>query len=125
MAVTEKELIPVNFATINDGALIEAFDIEMAKVLSNIADPNTPATATRSLTIEVVLKPQSDRVVILSEVHCRSKIAPIEKHEAKIFLGRSTEGELVAFDGDPRQMSLWNSPKVKRQEPIEFNQAGK
>lgn len=120
MAIKEKEIIPINFATINDGAMIEAFEIELHKVLANIADSNTPATSTRSLTIKLVLKPQSDRIVIVSEVHCSSQLAPIEKHESKIFLGKSTEGDLVAFDGDPRQMSLWNSPKIKQQEPIEF-----
>lgn len=124
MAVKEKEIIPINFATINDGALIEAFEIELAKVLANIADCNTPATSTRSLTLKLVLKPQSDRIVILSEVHCSSSLAPIEKHESKIYLGKSTEGGLVAFDGDPRQMSLWTSPKATKPEPIEFKQQG-
>jgi hypothetical protein len=123
VAVKEKEIVPINFATINDGALIEAFEIELQKVLVNIADANTPATATRSLTLQLVLKPHADRVVILSEVHCKSSLAPIEKHEAKIYLGKSTEGDLVAFDGDPRQMSLWTSPKVAKQEPIEFNKS--
>ena len=120
MAVKEQEVVPVNFATINDGALIEAFEIELAKVLANIADLNTPATATRSLTLQLVLKPHADRVVIVSEVSCNSKLAPIEKHEAKIFLGKSTEGDLIAFDADPRQMSLWNSPKKQEPKPLEF-----
>lgn len=115
---------PINIGNINDGALIEAFDIELRKVLQNIADINTPATQTRSLTLKVDFKPQGDRCTIVTEVTCSSKFAAIEKHSSKVFLGRTEEGVVVAFDKDPRQLPLWSAPKPKEVPVVEFR-AGK
>ena len=117
----KKELIPIDFASVNDGAMPQGFGIELQKVLANIADINTPATATRSLTLQLVFKPHSDRTVIETEFICSSKIAPIETHKAKIFMGFTENGDPIAFDGDPRQMILFNPPKPKEVKlPIEF-----
>jgi hypothetical protein len=123
MKEDEKERVEINFATINDGALIEAFAIGLAEVLANIADGNTAATANRKLTLEVVFKPQFDRITIATEVGSKTSLAPIEKHTSKIFLGKTDEGSLLAFDADPRQMSLWVAPKVNKPQPLEFTPA--
>jgi len=102
--MAEQEMIPINIGNINDGAVIEAFDIVIQKIWANILDLNTPATDTRSLTIRVDFKPHSDRCTIETEVHCSSKLAPIEKHTSKCFMGKSEDGTIVAFATDPRQM---------------------
>lgn len=115
------ELATINIGNINEGAMIDGFDLELRKALENIADLSTPATATRTVTLSLTLKPHSDRVVIETEFRCASKLAGIETHKSKIFLGRAEEGALVAFDADPRQMPLWSPPKpAKVPEPIEF-----
>jgi hypothetical protein len=115
------ELVTINIGNINEGAMIDGFEIELRKALENIADLNTPATATRAVILQLILKPHSDRVVIETEFKCGSKLASIETHKSKIFLGRAEGGGLVAFDGDPRQMPLWSPPKPqKAPEPIEF-----
>ncbi|HEV2133765.1 MAG TPA: hypothetical protein VGR47_05835 [Terracidiphilus sp.] len=117
----EKELLLINFANINDGAMVEGFEIELQRALHNIADFSTPATATRVVRLELILKPHSDRVVIETEFKCACKLAPIETHKSKVFLGRGDEGALLAFDADPRQMSLWSAPKPQEApRPIEF-----
>jgi hypothetical protein len=117
------ELATINIGNINEGAMIDGFEIELRKALENIADLNTPATATRAVNLQLILKPHSDRVVIETEFKCGSKLASIETHKSKIFLGRAEEGGLVAFDADPRQMPLWAPPKPqKAPEPIEFRQ---
>lgn len=116
-----EELIPINIGNINEGAMVKGFEIELQKALENVADLNTPATATRKVRLELVLKPHSDRVKIETEFKCSSTLAAIETHKSAIFLGRGEEG-LVAFDGDPRQMSLWSKPKPKEApKPIEFS----
>lgn len=121
MPEQKKELVPIDFATINDGAMIEGFGIELQKVLANIADINTPATATRAVILQLILKPHSDRTVIETEFKCGSKIAAIETHKAKIYMGVTEGGDLIAFDADPRQMILFSPPKPKEvQTPIEF-----
>lgn len=119
---SEKELIPINIGNINEGAMVAGFEIELEKALANIADLNTPATSTRVVILQLLLKPHSDRVVIDTEFKISLKLAAIETHKSRVFLGRTSEGGLVAFDNDPRQMSLWSAPApVEVQKPIEFN----
>lgn len=121
--MADVELIPINIGNINDGAMVDAFDIELRKVLGNIADINTPATDTRTLTLQLVLKPHSDRITIETEFKCSSKLAQIETHKSKCFMGKSEDGVLVAFANDPRQMPLWSAPKPKRASVVNLDSA--
>jgi hypothetical protein len=118
-----REVNPINIGNINNGAVIEAFDIELRKVLANIVDLNTPATNTRALILRIDFKPHSDRCTIVTDFHCSSKLAPIETHTSKMFLGRAEDGAVVAFDKDPRQMPLWSAPKLKEVPVIEFGKS--
>jgi hypothetical protein len=124
MGVTKElksEVTVINCENINEGAVTQGFDLELRKVLENIADLNTVATATRAVKLELIFKPHSDRIVIETEFKVTTKLAGIETHKSKIFLGRAEEGGFVAFDVDPRQMPLWSPPKPqKAPEPIEF-----
>lgn len=122
--MAEQEAVPVNIGNINDGAMIEAFDLEFRKALENIADLNTPATAARAVTLQLVLKPHSDRVTIETEFKASSKLAAIETHKSKCFMGKSEHGGLVAFTSDPRQMPLWSPPKPKEKSVIRFDSSG-
>lgn len=120
----QEEPVPVNIGNINEGAMIEAFDIEFRKALENIADLNTPATATRAVVLTLQLKPHSDRITIETEFKAVSKLAPIETHKAKCFMGKSEDGVLVAFTSDPRQMPLWSPPKPKESPVLKFDSSG-
>lgn len=115
-----EESIPVNIGNINDGAMIEAFDIEFRRALLNIADLNTPATSKRVVTLTLTLKPHSDRCTIDTEFSAVSKLAPIEVHKAKVFMGKEEDGTVVAFTSDPRQMPLWSKPKPKETPVLNF-----
>lgn len=119
----KKELVPIDFANVNDGAMTEGFGIELQKALANIADINTPATATRSVTLQLILKPHSDRTVIETEFKCSSRLADIETHKSKIYMGSTEDGSPIAFDADPRQMILFTPPKPKEApQPLAFRQ---
>ena len=115
-----EEVNPINIGNINDGAVIDAFDIELRKVLANIVDLNTPATKTRGLVLRIDFKPHSDRCTIITEFNCSLRLAAIETHSGKVFLGRAEGGDVVAFDKDPRQMPLWSAPKPK-EVPVKGN----
>lgn len=122
--MAEMEAIPVNIGNINEGAMIEAFGIEFAKALANIADPNTPATATREVTLKLVLKPHGDRTQIDTEFKAACKLAPIETHKSKCFLGVNDEGGFMAYISDPRQMPLWHVAKPDKEKLIKFGNDG-
>lgn len=53
------------------GAIMERADYEMSRLLANILDPNTSATAKRKLTLTLELKPDADRQTIT--VSCTAK----------------------------------------------------
>ena len=56
------------------GAIMERADYEMSRLLANILDPNTSATAKRKLTLTLELKPDDDRQTIT--VSCIAKNHP-------------------------------------------------
>ena len=114
------EQATINIGNINDGEALNVFDLELRRVMQNIEDLSTVATATRSITLRFDFKPESDRCTIHTELHCGSKLAPIEKHVSKIFLGRTQEGALIALDEDPRQLTFWTAPAPKEVPVVEF-----
>jgi hypothetical protein len=115
------EPVTINIGNINDGAAIDAFDLELRKVIENIVDLSTVATATRSITLRFNFKPEGDRCKVHTEMECISKLAPIEKNVAKLFIGRTEDKALVALDGDPRQMPLWSKPEPKAVPVVQFS----
>jgi len=120
----KEELLTVNIGNINEGAAVDAFDLELRKILENIADLSTVATATRSITLRVDFKPESDRCKVHTEFVVSTKLAGIEKHKSQIYVGRSTEGALIAFDADPRQMPLWEAPRSSMPPIVQFDAKG-
>ncbi len=97
----------VTLETIGGGALAELFAAELARVLENIADPNTDPKTKRQITLAVVFKPGRDRDVADVEMKCGSKLAGIMTVNTQLFMGRQ-HGKLVAVENDPRQSSLFD-----------------
>jgi len=97
---------PVTLDTIGGGALSELFDAELARILANIADPNTDTAAKRVVTITVSFKPNRDRDVADVELKCSSKLAGIMTVQTQLFMGKH-KGKLIAVESDPRQSNLF------------------
>ena len=57
------------------GAIRERADYEMTRLLANILDPNTSATAKRKLTLTLELKPDDTRQNIAVSVTAKSALA--------------------------------------------------
>lgn len=102
----------VTLDTIGGGALSELFGAELARILANIADPNTDATAKRSISITVSVKPKGDREVADVELKCSSKLAGITTVSTQLFMGRH-QGKLIAVENDPRQSNLFDPARPK------------
>lgn len=58
------------------GAFLERTDYEMSRILENILDANTSATAKRKLTIDLEFKPDDDRKTIAVSCVAKSTLAP-------------------------------------------------
>jgi hypothetical protein len=101
---------PVRLDTIGGGSALELFDIELGKVLENIADINTEAEAVRTVTITVKIYPGQLRDNAEIEVGSTCKLAPIRPADAVLFFGRQN-GRRVAVEHDPRQAGLFDQPK--------------
>lgn len=91
--------------TLDRGSLLERFDAEFAKILENVLDPNTAATAVRSVTITVKIKPTDARDVGETELSVTSKLAPPKPRKTILFIGRSG-GRAVAAERDLAQTDL-------------------
>jgi hypothetical protein len=120
----ENEPIPINIGNICDGALVEAFEVELAKVIKNIMDPNTEAKAKRSITMTVDFHPKDDRVQINVESEVKTRLAGLVPANSRIFVAKDAEGVLYALDEDPRQMHIFTPQKpVEAPAPIIFSNA--
>ncbi len=101
----DRESREVSLATLGGGAAEELFQVELAKVLSNIADPNTESQTPREILLKVRIKPNKDRSFGLLRIVCYSKLVQINPHECHVFMGLD-EGSVRAFEEEVRQPSL-------------------
>lgn len=107
----------ISLDQLGQGAALELFEAELAKVIANIDDPNTSRTAKRQVTLKVVFTPDKkvlDMCVV--EIHCESKIAPATPFETTMFVGIEN-GEAVASEYSPHQGSLLDDQRVE-DEPV-------
>ncbi len=58
------------------GAILERADYETTRILDNILDPNTAATAKRKMTMTVTFVPDGDRQTIAVSCEVKSALAP-------------------------------------------------
>lgn len=99
----------VTLDSIGGGALSELFGAELARILANIADPNTDPKAKRTVTIQVSFKANRDRDVADVALTCTSKLAGIMTVSTQLFMGKH-QGQLIAVENDPRQSNLFDQP---------------
>lgn len=110
--MAKPDLQPVNLGSIARGALMELFELEIAKIAANIADNNTKATKERRLTLELCFKPDPDRKAIDVTTRASLKLAGIADHASRVYLGRDTDNRPLLFDVDPRQEVLFEPPQA-------------
>ena len=91
--------------SLGKGAAIELFQTELQKVLDNIVDPNTPATAKRTVRLDLTIKPDEDREWAAVTLQAKCGLAPNEAFTTKLILGKRA-GKGVAEEYAPKQMTL-------------------
>ena len=102
---------PLSLSNIYQGGAIEAFDHELKAVLENIDDINTNPDAERSVTLVMKIKPDKDRDVGKVKIEVKSKLAPAQALETKLYMEKGTAQEM--FKGqNPNQHVLPGSTAV-------------
>jgi len=95
----------VTLDTLNMGAASELFEAAWNRLLANIGDENTKATAVRSISITVKVKPSETRDSATTTVSVTDRLAPLNPHEHFVILGSDGNG-VHAYTTDPKQQSL-------------------
>jgi hypothetical protein len=98
------------------GALSELIAMELQKVATNIADPNTKASAVRSIAINISLKPDEQREIAQSEINVKSKLAPVQGIPTRFIIGRDAGGRVQAAElksGSKNQTYFDNDGKIR------------
>ena len=98
----------LGIGNICSGAVAEVFEHELAEVLKNINDPNTPADAKRKIVLEFEFSPFPDRSGANVLLVCKGKLASIDGVAGSVFFAK--HGALVkAYAHDPRQEHLFGT----------------
>ena len=69
---------PLDMRTMNNGGVVEAVNIALAKVADNIADVNTPPDKPRTVTLKITFKPDESRTLIASKAVVTTNLQPQE-----------------------------------------------
>ena len=84
------------------GAIMERVNYEMARVMDNILDANTKATAKRKLTLTLTFQPDDERTTIGVSVVAKTALAATNPVVTSLYLvgedgtGEVQAGEMVA-----------------------------
>lgn len=99
----------LNLLTICKGAVPEIFAHEMAKVIANIADPNTSATKPRKVSMEFTFTPFPDRSGASVALTCKATLGALDASgvTGSIYLAKR-DGKYSAFSRDLRQEMLFS-----------------
>lgn len=96
----------LTLANLGGGAAIEKAQEELSRLVANVLDPNTEATAKRSVTVTITVKPDRDRGFGEVEVSTSAKLAPSVAFVTRAFFGRTKDGEAKAFEDNPKQVTI-------------------
>lgn len=103
------------------GAFEERADYEMSKVIDNILDVNTNATAKRKITLTIELTPDSERKKIHVAVTAKSSLANTHPVATSLYITNDSNGEVVVAEMVPQipgqlgfDGSVQEQPKILR-----------
>jgi hypothetical protein len=97
--------IRLTLDTLQGGAARERFDLELQKVLKNIADPNTRAESKRTLTMKVSFEPSERREHLEISVEVSSQLAKMRPTQSMAMLEEDGKGGFLAMEMVKGQMA--------------------
>lgn len=91
-----KQIIDLN--TFAGGALAEKVNIEVQKVLDNIADPNTDHKKARKVQVNITLKANEKRNLANVIVDTKSTLVPAVGVETELIIDYTTDGQVTGAE---------------------------
>lgn len=83
----------ININTLAGGAMAERINRELQKVADNVLDPNTNATAARTVTVTIKIKPDEAREIGMTDIQVKSSLAPAKGIPAKFYFDYGKDGK--------------------------------
>lgn len=106
----------LNLAEMAEGAFLEQFHCELAKVLANIDDPNTDPKKVRKITLTATLKADEERDIVNFEVQSKASLVAAKPLATKVMLDKDSSGKVVGAElksGQKGQLYYDTDGKVK------------
>lgn len=101
----------VTLGSLGGGAAEERFQLEMAKILENLQDPNCDPEAVREITVKIKFHPNNTAQRAVTTIETSSKLAPYRAVESAVHFGIKN-GEMVAVEHSIEQRALPGFPQV-------------
>jgi hypothetical protein len=89
---------PIDLSNLAGGAIAERFNVELSKVLENIADPNTDPKKARTLTVKLTFKADEERDIANVSIETKTALASAKTLETKFVLDRDRLGNVVGAE---------------------------
>ena len=100
------------------GAFEERVDYEMDKVIQNILDPNTKATAKRKISVTLELIPSADRRTITVQSTAKCSLTPTDPVTTSLYITNApSTGELLVAEMVPQVPGQLNMDGTQQEAP--------
>lgn len=103
-----------------NGAIKERLDYEMGRVIQNISDPNTKATAKRTITVKITLEPDEERQHVEVSATASSTLAALHPVKTALAVGQEG-GHTVAVELTPQIPGQFDTYGVARPRSARFS----
>lgn len=106
-----KSMSRIDLSNLADGAVAERFNIEIQRVLENIADPNTDPKKARKLTMTLTIKADEQRDIASVTIEAKPTLVPAKGVETKFVIDKDKKGRVVGAElksGAKNQMMIDN-----------------
>ena len=84
------------------GSIAEIVDYEMGRVIANVQDPNTKATAKRKITLTLTFEPDENRGRIEMDAAAKTTLAPVTSVKTALCITRGRDGDLLLAEMLPQ-----------------------
>lgn len=88
----------INVLELAHGAIQEQINLELGKVLANLADPNTDTKTKRKLTVTLTFEVDENREYVACTAQAAAALAKVKPVTTKLLLDKDGKGRTVAAE---------------------------